>query len=115
MGNLIVQDWYETDPKRGFARGYTLEEFLPHPFYYAIAGPPFWGQELKEMIKSYAHATGWWLCGEGLANDNNTITLDPEVKDHRGLPVARCTHEWTENDKKAREHAVRMAVATLEA
>jgi choline dehydrogenase-like flavoprotein len=115
MGNLIVQDWYETDTKRGFARGYTLEDFLPHPFYYAIAGPAFWGKELKDMIKSYAHATGWWICGEGLANDNNTITLDPEVKDHRGVPVARCTHEWTENDKKAREHAVRMAVATLEA
>jgi len=115
MGNLIVQDWYETNPKNDFARGYTLEDFLPHPYYYGVAGPPFWGQELKDMIKSYDHTHGWWICGEGLPNDNNTLTLDPEVKDHRGLPVARLTHEWTENDKKIRAHAKKMSVATLEA
>ena len=26
------------------------------------------------------------------------MTLDPEVKDARGLPVARLTYEWGEND-----------------
>ena len=29
---------------------------------------------------------------------DNTVTLDPEVKDARGLPVARLTYAWGEND-----------------
>ena len=115
MGNLMVQDWYETDPKRDFARGYVLESFLPHPFYFGVAGPVFWGPPLKEMIKAYDHTAGWWVTGESLPNDNNTITLDPDVKDHRGLPVVRSTHEWSDNDKRMMKHAAQNAVATLEA
>lgn len=115
LGNLIVQDWYETDTNRGFARGYTLESNLPPPFAYGVAGPAFWGQELKDMIKVYDHAAGWWICGEGLADEDNMITLDPKTKDHRGLPVARSTYNWLDNDKKAREHAIKMAATLLEA
>jgi choline dehydrogenase-like flavoprotein len=115
MGNLLVQDWYDTDPKRDFARGYVLESFVPHPFYFGVAGPAFWGKDLKDMIKAYDHMGGWWVCGESLPNDNNTITLDPEVKDHRGVPVVRSTHEWADNDKKMMQHATQNAVATLEA
>jgi choline dehydrogenase-like flavoprotein len=115
MGNLLVQDWYDTDPKRDFARGYVLESFLPHPFYFGVAGPAFWGKELKDVIKAYDHTAGWWVCGESLPNDNNTVTLDPEVKDHRGLPVVRSTHEWADNDKKMMRHATQNAIATLEA
>jgi len=115
LGNLMVQDWYETDTRRGFVRGYVLESSLPQPYYFGVAGPAFWGRDLKDMIKAYDHMLGWWVAGEGLPNDNNTITLDPEVKDHRGLPVARLTHEWVENDKKAMQHGARMAVETFEA
>ncbi len=115
MGNLFIQDWYETDGKRGFARGYTIEDFLPHPFYYAIAGPLFWGQELKNMIKVYDHAHGLWTCGEGLPNDNNTLTLSSELKDHRGLPVVEGTHEWLDNDRASIKHAIEKSVAILEA
>jgi choline dehydrogenase-like flavoprotein len=58
---------------------------------------------------------GWWVCGESLPNDANIITLDAEVKDHRGLPVVRSTHEWADNDKKMMAHSTQNAVATLEA
>jgi choline dehydrogenase-like flavoprotein len=115
MGNLIVQDWHDTDSKRDFARGFVLESFLPHPFYFGVAGPAVWGQELKDMIKGYSHTAGWWICGESLPNDNNTITLDPDVKDHRDLPVVRSTHEWADNDKKMMQYASQVGVTTLEA
>jgi len=115
MGNLIVQDFHDTHPGHDFVRGYVMESFLPHPFYFGVAGPPFWGRELKEMIEGYDHTAGWWICGESLPNDNNTVTLDPVVRDHRGLPVCRLVHEWSDNDKKAQQHAMKMGVATLEA
>ena len=44
------------------------------------------------------------------------MTLDPEVKDARGLPVGRITYEWGENDIKlagaARDKAVEMMKAS---
>lgn len=115
LGNAMVQDWYETDEDRGFARGFVLESSVPQPFYFGVSGPSIWGQELKDMIDAYDHMAGWWVAGEALPNDNNTITLDAEVKDHRALPVARLTHDWLQNDLNAIEYGCQVAVDLLEA
>lgn len=115
MGDLLVQDWYETDGRRGFARGYTLEKFVPGPFFYASNMMNLWGAELKEMIRYYAYAGGWWVCGEGLPNDDNAVTLDPEAKDRFGLPVAHLRHSWSENDRRLIQHGIQMATETLQA
>jgi choline dehydrogenase-like flavoprotein len=44
------------------------------------------------------------------------VTLDPETKDARGLPVARVTYQWGENDVKvaaaARDKAAEMMSAS---
>jgi choline dehydrogenase-like flavoprotein len=114
MGDLVVQDWYKTDEKRGFVRGYTLEKFVPGPFFYASNMMNLWGAELKEMISHYAFAGGWWVCGEGLPNDDNSVTLDPEAKDKYGLPVAHLRHSWADNDRRLIQHGVQKAGETLE-
>lgn len=115
MGDLVVQDWYETDPARGFARGYTLEKFVPGPFFYASNMMNLWGAQLKEMIGHYAFAGGWWVCGEGLPNDANSVTLDPDVKDEHGLPVAHLKHSWADNDSRLIQHGIQKAQEILEA
>ncbi len=115
MGDLLVQDWYETNARRGFARGYTLEKFLPGPFFYASNMTNLWGQDLKEMIRYYARAGGWWVVGEGLANDANSVSLDPEVKDSHGLPVAHLRHGWADNDQRMITHGRQKAIELLEA
>lgn len=98
MGQVMFQDYYETDPRNNFARGFIAVSFGPLPYYFAIAGPDIFGRELRQFLDDYKYYGGWWICAEGLPNDNNVISLDPEVKDHRGFPVARLTHEWLEND-----------------
>jgi choline dehydrogenase-like flavoprotein len=115
MGDLVVQDWYQSDEKRGFVRGYTLEKFVPGPFFYASNMMNVWGAELKEMIRHYAFAGGWWVCGEGLPNDDNAVTLDAEVKDKYGLPVAHLKHSWADNDRRLIQHGIQKARETLEA
>jgi choline dehydrogenase-like flavoprotein len=51
-----------------------------------------------------------------LPHENNSVTLDAEGKDARGLPVARVTYEWGENDLKlaaaARDRAAAMMAAS---
>jgi choline dehydrogenase-like flavoprotein len=53
---------------------------------------------------------------EGLPDDGNAITLDPQRKDSRGLPVSRVSYEWGDNDIKlagaARDKAVEMMTAS---
>lgn len=115
MGDLLVQDWYETDGQRGFARGYTLEKFVPGPFFYASNMGNLWGRELKEMLRYYSYAGGYWVLGEGLPNDDNSLTLDPEVKDGRGLPVAHLKHSWLDNDRHLIRHGIQKATEALEA
>lgn len=115
MGDLLVQDWYETDLDRGFVGGYTLEKFVPTPFFYASNMMNLWGAELKEMIRYYAYAAGWWVVGEGLPNDDNRVTLDPNTKDEHGLPVPHLHHSWCDNDRRMIAHGIQTATALLEA
>jgi choline dehydrogenase-like flavoprotein len=70
---------------------------------------------LKEMLRYYACAGGWWVCGEGLPNDENTVTLDPTAKDKHGLPVAHLKHSWTANDRALIQHGSQKAREILEA
>jgi choline dehydrogenase-like flavoprotein len=75
-----------------------------------------YGKEYKQFLHEYAHTAAWWAHAEGLPHEHNTITLDPELTDARGLPVARVTYEWGENDLKlstaARDKAAEMMSAS---
>jgi choline dehydrogenase-like flavoprotein len=116
MGHLMVQDYLATDPARGCARGFVLLSYMMTPITYANLGGSFVGAELKDFLYDYAHTAAWWAHAEGLPSDDNAVTLDPEVKDGRGLPAARVTYEWTANDRAlvaaARDTAVRMMEAS---
>src|SRR5947207_3230517 len=72
--------------------------------------------EFKRFLHNYAYTAAWWAYAEGLPSDENTITLDPERKDSRGLPVSRVTYEWGPNDSElsaaARDKAVEMMGAS---
>ena len=55
---------------------------------------PF-GADLKELMRSSVlrdRMCGIQMIGEDLAYRRNTVDLDPRVRDHRGLPVARITY-----------------------
>src|SRR4029450_4786541 len=76
----------------------------------------FVGTELKDFLHDYAHTAAWWAHAEGLPDERNAITLDPDLRDARGLPVARVTYEWGENDVRlsaaARDRAIEMMHAS---
>jgi choline dehydrogenase-like flavoprotein len=99
----LTQDFYETDPKNDYLRGYTVEPIGPYPQTFArqaMANLGLWGEELREFMFDYNHYAGLGLVGECLPDDRNTVTLDPNDKDQYGLPVGRVTFSWGENDRK---------------
>jgi choline dehydrogenase-like flavoprotein len=74
------------------------------------------GRELKTFLHEYPHTAAWWAHAEGLPDERNVITLDPELRDGRGLPVARVSYTWGDNDVKlaaaARDKAAEMMAAS---
>jgi choline dehydrogenase-like flavoprotein len=116
MGHVMVQDYYRPDSRRDYARGYVLISYMMTPVTYANLGGTFIGAELKDFLHEYTHTAAWWAHAEGLPDVRNAITLDPELHDARGLPAARVTYEWGDNDVKvataAREKAAEMMKAS---
>jgi choline dehydrogenase-like flavoprotein len=115
LANMVVLDFYATDPRRGYARGFTLESACLPPMGFAVAGTELWGAAFKRLMREYVSCGGFWVCGEGLPNDRNTITLDPAVRDAWGVPVARVTHEWSANDRALLDAAIARSREILEA
>jgi choline dehydrogenase-like flavoprotein len=99
MGHVMVQDYLASDPRRGCARGFILLSYMMTPVTYANLSGSMFGGELKDFLHDYAHTAAWWAHAEGLSCDDNAVTLDADVKDARGLPVARVTYSWTDNDR----------------
>ncbi|KIL36999.1 hypothetical protein SD71_04760 [Cohnella kolymensis] len=114
MGQVMVQDYYKPDPRNDYARGYVLISYMMTPITYANLSGDFVGPELKRFLHDYPYTAAWWAHAEGLPSENNTVTLDPEVKDKRGLPVARIEIEWQENDIKVAAAARDKAAELME-
>jgi choline dehydrogenase-like flavoprotein len=116
MGHVMVQDYYRPDSRNGYARGFILLSYMATPITFANLSGLMFGQELKDFLYEYAHTAAWWAHAEGLPDERNTITLDPELRDARGLPAARVTYHWGDNDVKlvaaARDKAADMMAAS---
>ncbi len=116
MGHVMVQDYYAPNPRADYARGFILLSYMMTPITFGNLSGLMFGQELKDFLHDYAHTAAWWAHAEGLPDERNAITLDPELRDARGLPVARLTYEWGANDVKlaaaARDKAADMMAAS---
>ncbi|MGE5305061.1 MAG: GMC family oxidoreductase [Alphaproteobacteria bacterium] len=99
----VLQDFYETDSKRGFIRGGFMHPRAHggDPIDYALRDVhgARWGLKHKESMRStyryylHSHSTA-----ESLPVESNQVDLDPELRDRFGLPVARITYTSHEND-----------------
>jgi len=106
MVTRVIHDHYVADPKHSFYGGAGIDaRFIGPPALFALAGlpadAPRWGREFKQMLAHYfsrsmvllAHTT----C---LAQEKNSISLDPDVKDAWGLPAVRVTYDFHADDLK---------------
>ncbi|MEK8132543.1 GMC family oxidoreductase [Paenibacillus filicis] len=117
-----TQEYYTTSESRGFIKGYTLHAHGAKPVSFAqglakSSGPgqaPVWGRRLREAMLDYNYYARITMVGEVLPDPNNRITLSDE-KDSRGMPVARVTFSYGDNDKRLIDHAVGRMSSILEA
>ncbi len=114
----LTQDFYATDPRNDYVRGYTIECIGPFPIQFAKiagSGKRMWGERLRTFMLDYNHYAGLGLNGECLPHLFNTVTVVPEEKDQYGLPIPKVTFSWGENEHKLIKAGVAQMRRILEA
>jgi choline dehydrogenase-like flavoprotein len=110
------EDFYETDSRRGFARGFSIQTVSPQPIGWAehVAAEGHWGRALREYMRDYNHWTTIGVLNELLPHPDNRVTLSHE-RDEYGLPVTTFTHSLGENDRHSIDYSKKILRTILEA
>jgi choline dehydrogenase-like flavoprotein len=111
----IVEDETYHDAKRGFNGGYHLELVtLDLPTFPLVGLPYNWGRDLGSIMEDYRNLAGMFINGEDTPRDTNRITLNQNVKDAWGLPVANVHVDEHANDAAMRAHCQKQATKMYE-
>jgi choline dehydrogenase-like flavoprotein len=94
------EQFYETDERRGFARGFSIQTVSPMPIGWAehVLADGHWGAALREYMRDYNHWTVFGALSELLAHPDNRVTLAAE-RDSHGLEIARLDYTQSDNDR----------------
>ena len=97
------QNFDKNSQRKDFIRGYVMNATggqTEYPIY--AASLPGYGSSWKKEVKSryVAQARVWIAGGEMLSQKENFVELDPEVKDHWGIPVLKIHFKHCDNDYK---------------
>jgi len=117
----VLHDFYRSDPKRGFYGGGGLDSRMDmYPAMFALDGMPKdgpqWGAEWKQGLGQYfTHTSGVLSHTSCLAMEQNSISLDPDLKDAWGLPAIRVTFRDHPDDLKALRFLRDKAIEILDA
>jgi choline dehydrogenase-like flavoprotein len=102
----VVEDEVVNNPKRGFVGGYRLELVtLDLPTFPLVGLPYGWGRDFASIVEGYRNMAGMFINGEDLPRADNRITLNSDVKDANGVPVAHVHVDEHANDRAMRRHA----------
>lgn len=111
----IITDESRNDPSRGFVGGYHMETIsLGLAFYAAFLNPGAWGGNFAKAMDDYTRTAGMWIVGEDMPRESNRVTLNRDVKDQFGVPVANVHVDDHPNDAAMREHGFRQGAAVYE-
>lgn len=125
--NRAVQDWYTIDDSRFGRRikGGTIDFLLRHSNPVAKANSEkwgsdglLWGEPLKRHLKAVftgQRSLNFEVFNDWLPTDNCFVTLDPEVKDKWGNPVARMRIGYHPHDLEVGEFLAEKAEDVLRA
>lgn len=110
------EQFYETDPDRGFARGFSIQTVSPLPIGWAehVLADGHWGAALREYMRDYNHWATIGVLNELLPHPDNRVTLADET-DSYGLPVAHFAYSLSDNDKANMEYSTKVITNILHA
>jgi choline dehydrogenase-like flavoprotein len=104
--NGLTEEFYESNAKRGFARGFAVQTVAPLPIAFAkmmMIAKGAWGWGMRRVMMDYNHWATLGLLGELLPWEDNRVTLAEDV-DRFGLRVAKVDYNLHDNDKRLIEY-----------
>lgn len=118
--SILSQEFYESDPARGFVRGYGLHSGRSTtPMTYALGGygidsPIPWGAAHREIMDEvYPFLAGLTIVTEDLPEAHNRVTLDSEMTDSDGVPAPKVAYELGDNTRAMLSHGTERATELL--
>ncbi|WP_299664479.1 GMC family oxidoreductase [uncultured Ruegeria sp.] len=118
--SILSQEFYESDPARGFVRGYGLHSGRSTtPMTYALGGygidnPIPWGAEHREIMDNvYPYLAGLTVVSEDLPEELNCVELDSDLTDSDGIPAPKITYRLGENTRAILKHGEARAQEVL--
>ncbi|MGH9477269.1 MAG: GMC family oxidoreductase [Terriglobales bacterium] len=111
--HALTEEFYETDPQRGFA----VQTVGPLPIAFAkqmAKAKGAWGWGMRQIMMDYNHWAALGVIGEILPWYDNQVELAQE-KDDFGLPVGQVTFNLHQNDRKLIRFAVQKVEEILRA
>ncbi len=118
---IVSQEFYESDPSRGFLRGYSFEMVrgmgpVSTALFGMSTGRVPWGDGHHEAYAGlWDRSAGMVAICEDLPEPHNRVTLDPELVDADGIPAPRIDYTLGENSRRMLDHAVARGREVLEA
>jgi choline dehydrogenase-like flavoprotein len=119
--SIWSQQFYETDPARGYVRGYTFQFNRGQaPVMAALTGMNNelipWGDDHHRAFRAHFgnSASVMGIC-EDLPEAHNRVTLDPELRDGDGIPAPRISYTLSENSRRMLDHALARGSEALRA
>lgn len=118
---LLSQEFYESDPARGFLRGYTFEFCRSvGPAMTAMIGLlrgrlPAGADHHDAFRRQFRHIAGLAVICEDLPEEHNAVTLDPLLTDSHGIPAPRISYTISENSNAMMAHGCARAREALAA
>jgi len=113
-----TEEFYETNPRNDFVRGYSLQTVAPLPIAMAhlvTDEDGGYGDELIQAMQEYNHYACVGVLGEILPDERNSVSVHPTEKDQYGIPVPYVHFNLFENDRRLMAAGVVKAKAVLEA
>ena len=118
---LWSQEFYETDPKRDFVRGYTFQfgrgvGAIMEAIVSSNAGRLPWGEDHHRVYRKLLnHRISLAAICEDLPEEHNRVTLDPVLKDSSGIPAPKLDYTISANSLKMMDHGIARAKEVLTA
>jgi choline dehydrogenase-like flavoprotein len=118
---LWSQEFYETDPRRDFVRGYTFQfgrgvGSIFEAIVSSAAGRLPWGEQHHSAYRKLVNRRiGLSAICEDLPEEHNRVTLDPVLKDSSGIPAPKIDYTIGANSHKMMQHGIARAKEVLTA
>lgn len=115
----VCEHWNYVDehPSKDFYGGYAFMSQGPLPVDFAralVSNTGVFGADLHEQMARYNHMAGLKIVGEVEPRPENRVELVDE-RDAFGVPLARVTFAYSQNDRRLARHAQRFMGQMLEA